>query len=247
MKAKILMATALLALLAGCKGSGEDATNATSTSTAVAAPKGVVWTETTTMTPEGGVLMGNPNAAVKLIEYGSLSCGHCKEFSETATPELRQLVDKGTVSWEFRTFLLGPQDLAPSLLARCGGPGPFFPIADQMYVNQAAWTAPLQALTEADQQTMSALQPAQLAKFLADKMGLVSFVQQRGISAEKANACLADTGAMQQLETITRKGVSDFKVEGTPTFVLNGVTIKDFSQTEQLWSQLKSRILQAGG
>ncbi len=247
MKRKFLMAAALVALVSGCKGGSNEAANATSISTAVTAPKGAVWTETTSMTPEGGVLMGNPNAAVKLIEYGSLSCGHCKEFSEAATTELRQLVDKGNVSWEFRTFLLGPQDLAPSLLARCGGAGPFFPIADQMYANQASWIAPLQSLTAADQQALGTMQPAQLAKFLADKMGLIGFVQQRGISAEKANACLADTGAMQQLETITRKGVSDFKVEGTPTFVLNGVTIKDFAQTEPLWTQLKARLIKAGG
>ena len=30
-----------------------------------------------------GFMMGNPSAKVKLIEYGSLSCPHCREFDET--------------------------------------------------------------------------------------------------------------------------------------------------------------------
>jgi hypothetical protein len=32
--------------------------------------------------PEGGFAMGNPNAKVKLIEFGSLTCSHCAEFEE---------------------------------------------------------------------------------------------------------------------------------------------------------------------
>ena len=35
-------------------------------------------------TPEGGFVMGNPNAKVKLIEFGSLTCPHCAEFEEQA-------------------------------------------------------------------------------------------------------------------------------------------------------------------
>jgi protein-disulfide isomerase len=245
----ILAASAALTLLSGCGGDGTgNATgNATSTSAAVAAPKGTVWTETVVATPEGGFRMGNPNAPVKLIEYGALSCPHCREFAEKSTPELKALVDKGTVSFEFRTFLLGPQDLPLAVLARCGGAGPFFPIAEQMYVNQASLMDALHNLTPDEQKGMAAMQPIGVTKFLADKMGVVAFVQQRGISAEKANACLANPKTFTDLEKLTQVGIKDFKVEGTPTFVLNGVTIKDFSDTEELWVQLKRRLIGAGG
>ena len=34
--------------------------------------------------------MGNPNADVKLIEFGSLTCPHCAEFDEKGAEKLVQ-------------------------------------------------------------------------------------------------------------------------------------------------------------
>ncbi len=243
MKSMMLLTSLSLLALAGCKG---DPAPSNSTSNAVVAPQGVVWSETTSVTPEGGMKMGNPNAAVKLIEYGSLTCGHCAEFSKTSHSELRKLVDKGTVSFEFRTYLLGAQDIAPSLLARCGGAGPFFPIAEQMYETQSEWTKPMYGLSEADQKSMQAMQPGQLATFFADKLGLVSFVQARGIPGDKAKACLADAKSIDQLVKITEVGNKEFKITGTPTFVLNGVTVSDLVGGD-LWPQVKAKLIAAGG
>ena len=48
-------------------------------------------------------MMGNPNAKVKLIEIGSLTCPHCREFDEKGVPTLiDKYVKTGQVSWEFR-------------------------------------------------------------------------------------------------------------------------------------------------
>ncbi|MEA3079375.1 MAG: hypothetical protein QOF05_783, partial [Sphingomonadales bacterium] len=45
------------------------------------APKPKVdWARTVVATPEGGFRMGNPSAKVKLVEYGSLACPHCRHF-----------------------------------------------------------------------------------------------------------------------------------------------------------------------
>jgi protein-disulfide isomerase len=243
MKKLLLLSTLSLLALAGCK---TDPAPANSTAPVVAAPKGVIWSETTSVTPEGGMKMGNPNAQVKLIEYGSLTCGHCAEFSKESHSEIRQLVDKGTVSFEFRTYLLGAQDIAPSLLARCGGAAPFFSIAEQMYEKQSEWTKPMYSLSPDDQKAMQAMQPTQMASFFADKLGLVSFVQARGVPGDKAKACLADTAAIDQLVKITDSGTKEFKITGTPTFVVNGVTVDDLVAGD-LWPQLKPKLIAAGG
>ena len=34
------------------------------------------------------MLMGNPDAKIRLIEYGSLTCPHCREFDEKGAPQL---------------------------------------------------------------------------------------------------------------------------------------------------------------
>ena len=76
------------------------------------------------MTPEGGFRMGNPAAPIKLIEYGSLACPHCRHFAETGyKPLLQNYVRTGRVSYEFRNLLISGPDISVSLLARCFGPG----------------------------------------------------------------------------------------------------------------------------
>ena len=50
--------------------------------TPVAAPNNGDWSTVVSQTPEGGFVMGNPNAKVKLVEFGSMTCPHCAEFDE---------------------------------------------------------------------------------------------------------------------------------------------------------------------
>ena len=58
--------------------------------TAAKAPQAHDWTRIVAMTAEGGFRMGNPAAPVKLIEYGSLACPHCRHFEETGYKPLLQ-------------------------------------------------------------------------------------------------------------------------------------------------------------
>ena len=51
------------------------------------------------MTDRGSYLLGNPNAPVKLVEYASITCPHCAEFTEVAATPLRErYVRSGQVS-----------------------------------------------------------------------------------------------------------------------------------------------------
>src|SRR3712207_4298879 len=97
---------------------------------AVGTPATRDWTQMVTATPDGGFLMGNPNAAVKLLEFGSLQCSHCADFHEAAMEDLKNnYIKAGNVSYELRTFILGPIDVPVTLAARCQGAQTFFPIA----------------------------------------------------------------------------------------------------------------------
>ena len=46
-----------------------------------AAPAAVDWVDHVVATPDGGFLMGNPAARVKVVEYGSRTCPHCARFA----------------------------------------------------------------------------------------------------------------------------------------------------------------------
>ena len=240
---KRVMFTALTALtalaLAGC-GKGDGDASTASTSAAIAAPAGSKWSETFASTPDSGMLMGNPNAPVKLVEYGALTCSHCATFSEKSGVPLKAMIDKGTVSYEFRNFMLNVIDVPASLLARCAGPGPFFPISEQLFAAQAEWLGKAQTITPAEQQAWQTMAPEQVSPLLAAKLGLDTFVQARGIGPEKARACLVDKAAIAQLEAISQRASQEYKITGTPTFLLNGSVVPETASWEVLEPKLKA-------
>src|SRR3954449_3563766 len=108
------------------------------------------WSRIVAATPEGGFKMGNPNAKVALVEYGSLACPHCRHFEETGyKPLVQQYVRTGRVSYEFRNLLLNAPDIAVSLLAHCAGPAKFFPMAQVVYATQPQWFQKVGAMSDA--------------------------------------------------------------------------------------------------
>src|SRR5687767_11573915 len=119
-RAAVVSLAALALGLSAC-GKSADETGAPGTSSTpvakVAPPAGQAWTEKVTVTPEGGYLLGNPAAPIKLVEYGALSCSHCAEFSEAAFTELRDdYIASGRVSYELRLFMLNALDLPAAML-----------------------------------------------------------------------------------------------------------------------------------
>ena len=98
------------------------------------------------MRPPAGFMMGNPNAKVKLVEIGALTCPHCREFDEKGVPTLvDKYVKSGQVSWEFRTYLLNGFDIPAALIARCNGAKTYFPLVRAMYKDQPVWVGKIQA------------------------------------------------------------------------------------------------------
>lgn len=249
MKVKLTATAATLALLlAGCgdkqAGGNDAATAAATTAPAVPAPNGGDWTQVVSKTEGGGFVMGNPAAAVKLIEYGSLTCPHCADFSEHGAPKLIDTyVKTGKVSYEFRNFVRDPIDLTAALLTRCGGPTPYFKLTDQIYAAQADWIGKLQQMTPAEQQQLQGLQPTQVTGVIADKAGLLQFVRVRGVPSEKAQACLADQAEIQKLVAMNQVATQDFNLQGTPTFVINGKTVDNAAN----WDTLEPRLRDAVG
>ena len=138
---KALTGLTLVALslgLAACNSSEDAAKPSGEPIAAVPAPAGTSWSATVNETPEGNFVMGNPDAKLKLVEYGSFTCSHCADFAETASPEIRERVDTGKMSYEFRTYVRDPIDLTTALLARCGGKDVFYPLSEQFFANQKA-------------------------------------------------------------------------------------------------------------
>lgn len=199
----------------------------------------VDWTRSFAVTADGGFRMGNPKARVAIIEYGSLTCPHCRHFAETAAkPLVTQYVRTGKASYEYRSLVLNGIDLAATLVARCGGPSHFFPIAEQLYATQPTWIG---RMTEDQQSKLQAMPEGEMILNIARITGVVRIAAIHGVPAAKAEACARNEQAAKQLAAMVR-AANDRGVIGTPTFFVNGEKVPAYD-----WATLEPFLKKAGG
>ncbi|WP_421853774.1 thioredoxin domain-containing protein [Novosphingobium sp.] len=221
-------------------GSGAATVAAGAPLNAVPPPAGKAWSDVVSVTPEGGYVMGNPNAPIKVIEFGSLTCPHCAEFEEKGYPHLRDdYVAKGTVSLEFRNFVRDPYDTTMAMLVRCGSPDSFFALTEQVYTNQKAIFDQLQPVGPKLQ--AANLPPDQIFKAIGEQGGLIDFFAARGIAKDQGAQCLAKSDAATKLANDTSKAGDTYNVTGTPTFIVNGKNVEVAT-----WDALEPILKQAG-
>ena len=199
------------------------------------------WSRTVAVTSEGGFRMGNPAAPVKLVEYGSLACPHCRHFEETGyKPLVQGYVRTGKVSYEFRNLLINGPDISISLLTRCAGPARFFPMSEQVYATQPDWEKKLEDMSDADKAALDKMTDQQRVIRYAELGGMPQIAARFGVTPAKARQCLGDSKALTQLIDMT-KAANDHGVDHTPTFFING-KVTDAATWEQLEPELKKAL-----
>lgn len=242
----LLSSLALLLMLAGCgkKEEGAAAPGAAKTSAgeAVPPPAGKKWSEVVSVTEKGGYRMGNPDAKIHVAEYGSFTCPHCADFAEKSNAEIEKLVDTGRMTFELRPYVRDPVDMTVALLAECGGPEPFFPLAHQLFANQTAMYQAIQGKGDAAYAAAMQQPPAQRFAALAGLGGLMEFVKQRGLSEDKAKQCLADTKQVETLAGRVQQANNDYNITGTPTLLINNTV----AENVLTWDALRAKLTEAG-
>ena len=236
-----LMAASLLVIIGACDSNTPSNAAGAPGGQATAAKAGGQtrdWTQVVTATPDGGFLMGNPDAKVKVLEFASLACSHCADFYETSHVPLQNYIRSGDVSFEMRTFLLGsPIDPPVTLAARCQGAAPFYRMVGDIFRNQTQW---LQTAYE-NQAQFASLQGQPQPDILVGLIriaGLDDFFAARGLPASKLRQCMTDEKQIELLGKIRRDGVEQYGLTGTPTFVINGQTVEGVST----WAGLEPKI-----
>ncbi|MEP9358674.1 thioredoxin domain-containing protein [Sphingomonas sp. KR3-1] len=248
---RTLLALALIPLLAlaGCGGgSGNSSTPVTSATPVAPAtpPAGKAWTDMVTRTKDGGYMEGNPDAPIKLVEYGSRNCPYCGMFGRTAPEPLRAgYISTGKVSWEFRDFLIhGAPDLAAALLNQCVPDEAFFSVLDQFYANQDQFLTRTEQLVKTNPQLAQQLQqlpPPQAAVGFAEQLGYIDFMKQRGVPEAKARQCLGDKAKIDAIAKVNADGATVYGVNSTPSFFINGKKAEAGT-----WEQLEPLLKAAG-
>jgi protein-disulfide isomerase len=247
MKFRIVCAVLPALLLVAC-GKGDTGANSSApAATSVAGakpPAGQNWVDVVSKTPEGGYRMGNPDAPVKLVEYGSRSCPHCAAFDAEGFPVLKAgPIAAGKMSYEFRDFPVhGAVDMGPILLGQCVEPAQFFPMLDQMMASQPQLIGRTEKISDEDNARLQKASPGEVAVFLANFYGYVDFVKQRGVPDAKVKACLSDPKALDAIAKQSDTAGRLYNVSGTPTFIVNGTVATNVYD----WAALQP-VLKAAG
>ncbi len=246
MKPSVFLAcTMAVVAVAGCNSKqGDAATNAPTKLQQVKPPPGGDWSQVVNATAAGGFVMGNPNAKAKLIEFGSMTCPHCREFDEKGVPLLiSNYVKSGKVSWEFRNYVRDPWDVTASLIARCNGAKSFFPLTRALYKDQPKWVGTISARPPAELEALTNLPPNREFVEAAKIAGFTQWAAMRGIPPAKSAQCLTNEKSVNQLVQMNSDATTQYPdFAGTPTFILNGSMLQKTATWEALEPALKSAL-----
>jgi protein-disulfide isomerase len=162
-------------------------------------------------------VLGSPQAPVTIVEYASMTCPHCANFSKNTYPELKKrYIDTGKVRYIFREFPLDRLAVAGSLLARCAGDGDkFYGMIELLFAQQTQWVvrAPIPHLMD-------------LAK-------------QAGFTQQTFDSCLANQEMFDKIVKVREQAAKDFKVESTPTLFINGEKVSGDLSIEELEKKIQ--------
>ena len=246
MKASVFLACAIA--LVGIAGSNSKQADAAAKAPAklqqVTPPKAVDWSRVVNPTRAGGFVMGNPNAKAKLIEYGSLTCPHCRAFDQTGVPQLiGKYVKSGQLSWEFRNYVRDAMDMSASLIARCNGADSFFPLARALYKDQPVWVGKIEGIPQAKIDQLQSLPPSREFLAMARVTGLQQWAAVRGVPVARSSQCLVNQSRVNQLIQMHSDANSQYPdFAGTPTFVLNGSRLRNTATWEALEPAIQSAL-----
>lgn len=150
--------------------------------------------------------LGDPNAKVTLLEYGSLTCSHCGDFAREIYPQIHQkYVVTGKVKYVFRTLPTQPVDLslAMQLLADCSG-NKRYQMIEEFFRNQNA----IFSAAEGPQGPLPIL--VRLTK------------SKTGLEKQALETCLNDSNMRLDIIKKAQWGDDTYKITGTPAFIING-------------------------
>lgn len=179
------------------------------------------WLAVTSRTAEGAIVVGNPAAKVKLVEYLSLTCPHCADLSTQSLPALqRDYIAKGLVSFEVRHAVRDGYDFVASLLLRCEPPTRYLDSLEALFATQSAWMQ--KGLAAKDSPDFDKKSGDEKMAAVSRAAGFDSFFAKRGVTPKAYAACMADTKAKEQLGQMAGYAWQRDQIPGTPLVMING-------------------------
>ena len=151
-----------------------------------------------------GVLFGNPDAPISIVEYADFECGGCAQFALLHTPDIKKrIVETGKANFKFMDFPLNihPNAMAAHLAAACANDqGKFWEMHDAVFDAQYEWN------------TQATSNP---------KKVLATVAQRVGLDMGAWNTCFDDRRHLGTIEANRNAGIK-LGVNSTPSIQIGG-------------------------
>ena len=146
------------------------------------------------------IIIGNKDAKISIIAYESLTCSHCANFHIDILPNLKkEYIDTGIAKIEFRHFPLDVAAFNASKISQCKNDGNS-DILNSLYLNQSKWIKG-KTIDEVNE-------------------NLKKFLVLEGINVD-FDKCTNDKSIEDFVLNDRIEGVKKFKVNATPTIIIN--------------------------
>ena len=164
--------------------------------------------------------IGEQAAPIEMIEFASLTCGHCAKFHNEVFPKIKKnYIDSGKILFTYHDFPLDKFALKASVIARCSGNKKYFSFLEVLYKKQKDWT--------------SSQDPFK---------SLLKIAKLGGLKNDEIKVCVGnksiEDGILKKRLSSTKK----YNIEATPTIYLNGQKYNGDLTYEALKLKLDSLI-----
>jgi protein-disulfide isomerase len=147
-------------------------------------------------------VLGDDKAPVTIQEWFSLTCTHCAAWNKEVFPDVKaKLIDTGKLLYVFREFPRDKLDLMAAMVARSLPPSRYEPFVMALFATQQHW-----AFTQTSDPKEELAKMAALA----------------GMSRDAFDKATSDEALQQALIDGRTEAEEKYKVDSTPTFIVNG-------------------------
>ena len=171
--------------------------------------------------------LGNPEAAVTMVEFSDYGCPYCRLYSASGLPEIkRRFVDTGQVYYVFKDFPvveLHPQAMLAAQAAECAGEqGGYWEYHNQLFADPGEWEAGQQAALDTFRRYAEVL----------------------GMDGAALQSCVGD-GRYANEVGLDFAEARALGLTGTPAFLINGKLLSGARAPEQFVSLLEREVEKA--
>lgn len=161
-------------------------------------------------------VLGAEDAKVTIIEYASPTCAYCATFHNNVYPQFKaEYIDTGKVKFILRPFVRNVLDAVVFMLAEAAGDDQYHTVIETYFKTQEQWgtsETPRDAIFE--------------------------IAKQLGFTEQTFEAALTNQELFTAMETMRQQALDEFKLEGTPTFYVNGKQLTGDQTLEQLKAEI---------